>query len=88
MPGVCHRRLLRAASVCEERGLGAAEHVPHDLPPPSGPCDAAGADLPGIPDSGGRKIPQIENSRANREQTAAREFLCLRRGSYPQTGTG
>ena len=43
----------------EAAGGLAALHVPHDLPPPSGEGDAAGADLPGVSDPAGDEIPQI-----------------------------
>ena len=41
----------------EGPGLGEAVHVPHDLPPPPGPGHAAGADLPGLQDQRGLRLP-------------------------------
>ena len=39
--------------------MGEAVHVPHDLPPPSGTGDAAGAGLPCLQDPGRLRLSQI-----------------------------
>ena len=40
-------------------GVGQAVHVPHDLSPPSGPGDAAGAALPQLQDRRRLQLPQV-----------------------------
>ena len=47
----------RASCLHQGPGPGEAVHVPHDLSPPPGPGDAAGADLPGLSDQRGDEIP-------------------------------
>ncbi len=56
-PGVRRRRILRAAPLRQGGGVGYAVHVAHDLSPPSGAGDAAGADLPGVQNPGGGRLP-------------------------------
>ena len=45
----------------EAAGGLAAVHVPHDLPPPSGPDHAAGADLSGVSNLRRNKISQMKH---------------------------
>ena len=59
--GVPHRRLLRPAPLSEGGGPAEALHVGHDVPPPSGPGDAAGADLPGVSDQRRNQISQVKD---------------------------
>ena len=42
-------------------GQAAALHVSHDLPPPSGPGDGAGTDLPGVSDQRRHQISQVKD---------------------------
>ncbi len=42
-------------------GQAAALHVSHDLSPPSGPGDGAGADLPGLSDQRRHQISQVKD---------------------------
>ena len=55
-PGLSDRRLLRPCPLPQGPGVGQAVHVPHDLSPPSGPCHAFGANLPGVPDQRGEQV--------------------------------
>ena len=58
-PVLPHRRLLRPARLPQSGGVGQAVHVPHDLSPPSGPGDAAGAALPQLQDRRRLQLPQV-----------------------------
>ena len=59
--GVSHRRVLWPAPLHQSRGQAAALHVSHDLPPPSGPGDGAGTDLPGVSDQRRHQISQVKD---------------------------
>ena len=59
--GVSHRRVLWPAPLHQSRGPAAALHVSHDLPPPSGPGDGAGTDLPGVSDQRRHQISQVKD---------------------------
>ena len=59
--GVPHRRVLRPASLHQGVGKAAALHVSHDVSPPSGPGDGAGADLPGLSDQRRHPISQVKD---------------------------
>lgn len=58
-PGLSDRRLLRPCPLPQGPGVGQAVHVPHDLSPPSGPGDAAGAALPQLQDRRRLQLPQV-----------------------------
>ena len=53
--------LIGAGREPETAGGLAAVHVPHDLPPPSGPDHAAGADLSGVSNLRRNKISQMKH---------------------------
>ena len=59
--GVSHRWVLWPAPLHQSRGQAAALHVSHDLPPPSGPGDGAGTDLPGVSDQRRHQISQVKD---------------------------
>ena len=62
--GVGHLVFLNGGSfglLHQSRGQAAALHVPHDLPPPSGPGDGAGTDLPGVSDQRRHQISQVKD---------------------------
>lgn len=59
--GVSHRRVLWPAPLHQSRGQAAALYVSHDLPPPSGPGDGAGTDLPGVSDQRRHQISQVKD---------------------------
>ena len=56
-----NRRQRGAGREPEAAGGLAAVHVPHDLPPPSGPDHAAGADLSGVSNLRRNKISQMKH---------------------------
>ena len=49
------------AALLKEAGQAATLHVSHDLPPPSGPGDGAGTDLPGVSDQRRHQISQVKD---------------------------
>ena len=59
--GVSHRWVLWPAPLHQSRGQAATLHVSHDLPPPSGPGDGAGTDLPGVSDQRRHQISQVKD---------------------------
>ena len=61
-------------------GVGQAVHVPHDLSPPSGPGDAAGAALPGLLQSAGNiKYHKLREERLSGERAGRALFVARRR---------